>query len=286
MPPGILTAASGMLDPDEHRVDSLLQDIRRRRDEADASLERARAAEEQAQVLRGSVEQELQVAEGERRNARSEALAEAESDLESARETLKRLQRDRDSLQIAREQLDERRRDVDRAAENVRTFRREKIRNPPAAAGTTPIAAGDRVRVVSLDQEGEVIAVDGGMADIMLGALKTRQPVSALDRLGRVRTEETARPMVMPPPSGPVNLELDLRGYRAAEIEEMLDQYLEHAYRAGMPFVRIIHGKGTGVLRNVVKEVLSVHPAVASHEMAPANQGGDGATVALLRGAS
>jgi DNA mismatch repair protein MutS2 len=51
-----------------------------------------------------------------------------------------------------------------------------------------------------------------------------------------------------------------------------------------MPFVRIIHGKGTGALRKVVKDVLSAHPAVASHEIAPANQGGDGATVALLRG--
>ncbi len=89
----------------------------------------------------------------------------------------------------------------------------------------------------------------------------------------------------MPAASGPVNLELDLRGYRAAEIEAMLDEYLEHAYRAGMPFVRIIHGKGTGALRKVVKDVLSAHPAVASHEIAPANQGGDGATVALLRGA-
>jgi DNA mismatch repair protein MutS2 len=51
-----------------------------------------------------------------------------------------------------------------------------------------------------------------------------------------------------------------------------------------MPFVRIIHGKGTGALRKVVKDVLSSHPVVASHEIAPANQGGDGATVALLRG--
>jgi DNA mismatch repair protein MutS2 len=93
------------------------------------------------------------------------------------------------------------------------------------------------------------------------------------------------RPIVLPPPPGPVNLELDLRGYRAAEVEAMLDQYLEEAYRAGMPFVRIIHGKGTGALRQVVRDVLAAHPAVAKHEVAPREQGGDGATVALLRGA-
>jgi DNA mismatch repair protein MutS2 len=285
MPREILEIASGMLDPDELRVDSLLQDIRRRRDEADAMLERARADEEHARGLRDTAARELQQAEYERREARTVALSEAESDLEEARETLKRLRRDREALQITREHLDDRRREVDQATDRVRKFRREKLKSPPPTLGRKPISAGDRVRVVPLDQEGEVIAVDGGMADVMLGALKTRQPTGSLERLGRARDEQTARPIVMPAASGPVNLELDLRGYRAAEIEAMLDEYLEHAYRAGMPFVRIIHGKGTGALRKVVKEVLSAHPAVASHEIAPANQGGDGATVALLRGA-
>jgi DNA mismatch repair protein MutS2 len=284
MPQEILEAASGMLDPDELRVDSLLQDIRRRREEADAFLERARAEEERARAARGTAERELQQAEHARREARTEALAEAETELEDAREALKRLRRDREALQITREHLDERRREVDQATERVRRFRREKLKAPAPTPGRKPISAGDRVQVVPLDQEGEVIAVDGGIADVMLGALKTRQPLGALERLGRARDEETPRPIVVPAAGGPVNLELDLRGFRAAEIEAMLDEYLEHAYRAGMPFVRIIHGKGTGALRKVVKDVLSAHPAVASHEIAPANQGGDGATVALLRG--
>ena len=285
MPPEILETASGLLDPDELRVDSLLQDIRRRRDEADAILERVRADEEQARALRNTAARELEHAEHARREARTEALSEAESELEEARETLKRLRRDREALKITREHLEERRREVDQATDRVRRFRREKLKALPPAPGRKPISPGDRVRIIPLDQEGEVIAVDGGIADVTLGALKTRQPVGSLERLGRAREVEKSRPIVMPAASGPVNLELDLRGYRAAEIEAMLDEYLEHAYRAGMPFVRIIHGKGTGALRKVVKEVLSAHPAVASHEIAPANQGGDGATVALLRGA-
>ncbi|HKG27733.1 MAG TPA: endonuclease MutS2, partial [Thermomicrobiales bacterium] len=222
MPREILEAASGMLDPDELRVDSLLQDIRRRRDEADAFLQRARAEEEQARALRDTASRELQKAEFARREARAEALTEAESALEEARETLKRLRRDRESLQITRQHLDERRREVDQATDRVRTFRREKLKSPVPTPGRKPISAGDRVRVVPLDQEGDVIAVDGGTADVMLGALKTRQPVGALERLGRARDEQTSRPIVMPAASGPVNLELDLRGYRVAEIEAML----------------------------------------------------------------
>jgi DNA mismatch repair protein MutS2 len=151
--------------------------------------------------------------------------------------------------------------------------------------GAPAIAVGDRVRVMSLDQEGEVISLEDGVADVMMGALKTRQSVAALERLGRAHQDEPRRPIVAPAPRGPVNIELDLRGYRAAEVEAMLDEYIEEAYRSGAPFVRIIHGKGTGALRKVVREALSQHPAVARHEVAPVEQGGDGVTVATLRGA-
>jgi DNA mismatch repair protein MutS2 len=283
MPREILDAASGMLDPDEQRVDTLLQDIRRRRDDAEALVDRARAEEEAASSLRRAAEQELREAHEVRRDARESALAEAEGALSEARETLKRLQRDRDSLHIAREHIDERRREIDRAAESVRTFRRERFAPLRPAPGAVPIAAGDLVRVIPLNLEGEVLSIGDGFADVMMGALKTRQPVSALERLGRPRREEPARPAVALAPRAPVNLELDLRGYRAGEIEPMLDEYLEQAYQAGMPFVRIIHGKGTGALRKVVRDVLSSHPTVEKYEFAPANQGGDGATVALLR---
>jgi DNA mismatch repair protein MutS2 len=285
MPAEILAAATGMLDPDDQRIDTLLQDIRVRRETADQMLERARAEEAEAESIRRAATRELEEAERARRSAHEEAIAEAEAELSEARETLKRLQRDRDALQISRDQLEERRREVDHAAHRVRTFRRESQR--PAALIPTPrvISVGDRVRVVSLDQEGEVVQIGEDFADVMLGALKTRQPFTALERLGRVRAESTGTPIVVPASRGPVQLELDLRGYRAAEIEAMLDEYLENAYRAGMPFVRIIHGKGTGALRKVVRDMLANHPAVAKHEVAPANQGGDGATVALLRGA-
>lgn len=284
MPDEILAAAELMLDPDELRVDSLLQDIRRRRDEADALLERARSEDAESARTRRQVEQALVAAERERQAAREEALAQAEHDLATARDALKRLQRDRDALHLTRDHLEERRREVESAAEKVRVFRRERFANPPVVVGKKPISPGDRVRIVSLDQEGEVTAVDAGMADVMLGSLKTRQPVAALERLGRARQETGLRPVVVPPSRGAVDMEIDLRGYRAAEIEAMLDQYVENAYRAGMPFVRIIHGKGTGALRKVVREFLAAHPAVDKVEGAPANQGGEGATVALLRG--
>ncbi len=283
MPEAIIDQASTLLDPDEVRVDALLQDIRRRRDDAGDMVARAETAIADADQLRRSTERELREAERERQGARAEALAEAEAELAEVRETLRRLQRDRDMVAATREHVDTRRLEVEQAAETVRDFRRTRIRPPAASASSRAIRAGDRVRIVSLDQEGEVVAVADDQADIMLGALKMRQPLSALERLGRASTDAARGVVYTPAASEPVSIEVDLRGYRAAEVEEMLDRYLENAYRSGLPFVRIIHGKGTGALRQVVRDILNNHPAVATHQLAPREQGGDGATVATLR---
>jgi DNA mismatch repair protein MutS2 len=77
-------------------------------------------------------------------------------------------------------------------------------------------------------------------------------------------------------------LELDLRGQRAEDALDALDRYLESAFLAGLPFVRIIHGKGTGRLRQVVREALQGSPHVLRWENGQDKEGGDGVTVAHL----
>jgi DNA mismatch repair protein MutS2 len=79
-------------------------------------------------------------------------------------------------------------------------------------------------------------------------------------------------------------MEIDLRGQRADEALEALDRYLDAAYLAGLPFVRIIHGKGTGRLRQSVREALSKNPQVKSFEAGDDKEGGEGVTVARLAG--
>jgi DNA mismatch repair protein MutS2 len=78
-------------------------------------------------------------------------------------------------------------------------------------------------------------------------------------------------------------MELDLRGQRADEALSALERYLDAAFLSGMPFVRIIHGKGTGKLRQAVREALSQNPHVRSFEGGGDKEGGEGVTVAKLR---
>ncbi|MGZ3583162.1 MAG: Smr/MutS family protein, partial [Ktedonobacterales bacterium] len=93
------------------------------------------------------------------------------------------------------------------------------------------------------------------------------------------------RPLLTLPPRQEVetpDMQLDLRGWRVEEALLEVDRYLNDAYLAGMPFVRILHGKGTGALRQAIREELGRSPMVKSFASAPANEGGDGVTVVTL----
>jgi DNA mismatch repair protein MutS2 len=83
-----------------------------------------------------------------------------------------------------------------------------------------------------------------------------------------------------PPPS--VSMELEVRGRLVDEVLPDLDKYLDDAFRAGLPWVRIVHGKGTGALARAVRGMLASHPLVKDYEVAPREEGGEGATIAHL----
>ncbi|MGH7795901.1 MAG: Smr/MutS family protein [Candidatus Binatia bacterium] len=76
---------------------------------------------------------------------------------------------------------------------------------------------------------------------------------------------------------------IDLHAFQPKEVASVVEEYLEACRQAGFSEVRLIHGKGAGVQRNIVRAVLSKHPAVLSYHNAPAEAGGWGATVVFLK---
>jgi DNA mismatch repair protein MutS2 len=79
-------------------------------------------------------------------------------------------------------------------------------------------------------------------------------------------------------------MELDIRGQLAEDALAGLSNFIESAYLSGMPFVRIIHGKGTGKLRQVVREALSKNQYVDHWESGVEREGGEGVTISFLKG--
>ena len=81
----------------------------------------------------------------------------------------------------------------------------------------------------------------------------------------------------------PIEDTLDLHSFQPKEVASVVEEYLGECSQAGFSEVRLIHGKGAGVQRNIVRSVLSKHPAVLSYHDAPAEAGGWGATVVVLK---
>jgi DNA-nicking Smr family endonuclease len=81
----------------------------------------------------------------------------------------------------------------------------------------------------------------------------------------------------------PIEDAIDLHAFQPKEIASVVEEYLHECSRAGLTEVRLIHGKGIGVQRNIVRSVLTKHPAVLSYRDAPAEAGGWGATLVVLK---
>ena len=94
---------------------------------------------------------------------------------------------------------------------------------------------------------------------------------------------EDTRPPWETPVRIPIDGELDLHTFRPSELPALLSDYLEACLEEGLAEIRIIHGKGSGILRRRVRSLLGKHPNVRSYRDAPANAGGWGATIVELR---
>jgi DNA mismatch repair protein MutS2 len=143
---------------------------------------------------------------------------------------------------------------------------------------------GDRVRVISLDTEGVVVEDFGGDVMLQLGALRMTVPKSDLLRSGAAaprRAERSDRE------SGSAKLaaatgartELDVRGKRFVEAEPVVEQWIDESMLAGASPLRLIHGKGTGLLGRGLQQYLRAHPHVKDVRFGTAEEGGSGVTV-------
>ena len=149
---------------------------------------------------------------------------------------------------------------------------------------TGPIEVGDRVWVPSLQASGEVLSIHpkSEEADVQLGNFRLKLPLKRME-LRQKAVRESAEAAVSIPATRPSpGLELDLRGVRVEEGLERVERYLDDAYMARLPWVQIIHGKGTGALRDAVRDAVKSHPLVGSARPGGPGEGGDGVTVVKL----
>ncbi len=157
------------------------------------------------------------------------------------------------------------------------------------------IAPGDRVLIKSVNKIGVVQReVEKDVFEIVLGPIKMRAKRDELaeasgavaakaDPLGATRKQIGVHVSVTSANTDAMRMEINLIGRTVDEATDELEKYLDRAFLAGLPKVRVIHGHGAGILRRGVREFLKKHPHVAGIEEAPQNEGGQGATLVELR---
>jgi len=311
LPDPIIANARAEIHPDDLRSEDLLDEILRQRDLSRQARSAADQARLEAENLRAELFERLDKIEDERRKVLEGARVEAASQIEGLQEeiaaarkalakarlpveVLKEVEEQAEALEEAYEQPVERQQPA--LGPEMRKLERERRR---------AIRLGDKVRLRTLGAQGVVIALGQEEAEIQVGVMRVRAQLSDLElptpsgaslaveksipkaqsfkaesaRTPAVDTGSAKSTITLPASPG---MELDLRGKRADDALIELERYIDAAFLAGMPFVRIIHGKGTGKLREAVRQSLRQNPNVKSIEGGSEKEGGEGVTVAKL----
>jgi DNA mismatch repair protein MutS2 len=293
MPEGIVNRARAEINPEDLRAETLLEEIHRQRDLARQARVDAEQARQEIDQLRSELVERLEQIEDERRQVLDQARQEARAKVEKLDQELAAL---RKSLAKARQPLDA----LETVEKDVAALEQEyeePVERLPLKDEEIiydrPIRLGDKVQLRSLNTRGVVTSLGEEELEIQVGSLRVRTRLSEVEPVSREEDVDAAQELakgrqmvrehetrVDAPSPG---MELDLRGQRADEALDQLERYLDAAYLARLPFVRIIHGKGTGKLRQAVRESLGSNPHVRSFEPGGVSEGGDGVTVAKLQ---
>ena len=150
------------------------------------------------------------------------------------------------------------------------------------ASSPGSVRLGDSVLVTRLNAIGVVTALTASEAEVRVGRLQVRAQLDELRPAPAAPEPAADAPDPEPPQRLSPGLELHLRGERVEDGLEKLERHLDAAALAGLPWVRIVHGKGTGRLRSAVRSALRDNPQVTAVQSVPENEGGEGVTLAML----
>ncbi|HXN75113.1 MAG TPA: endonuclease MutS2 [Gemmatimonadaceae bacterium] len=289
LPSEILARAVERIPADERKVTALLAELEAREKSlaiserevseiAEDARERATRVSERERDVR---EREREVERASRREAR-QYLLEARSQVERTIRELKSASAEGDeAARDARKRVESLANEQGRELERLE---RETV-SEPARRDNAEVSIGDFVEVETLGgRVGRVVEIRDDEAVVAVGVMKLAVPRGSLRATGAESvTPEVAVAVRGDLPEVHVASEIDLRGMRVGEIDDIVMHAVDAAIRADLKSIRIIHGKGTGALRERVTEMLRKESRVTSFRLGAWNEGGAGVTVVELK---
>lgn len=284
LPSQILEEAAGFLTEDEHDVNVMIASLEQKNQEMTESARQIKSLEKDNQLLHHDLTRALENfnrdREKELNKARQEAQDIVKVAVEEADHILKNLQEK--SLLKPHEIIDAKHQLGELAPEIVDLSKNKVLKKAKAKRGLKP---GVEVLVLSYNQRGNLVRLaKDGRWEVQMGLITTKlsedefEPIEPEETVKKVKTKAVKKTVI-----SNIKAQLDLRGVRYEEAQKMLDDYMDQALLANLHQITIVHGIGTGVIRDMVREYLQRSRHVKSYTYAPQNAGGSGASIVTLK---
>ena len=289
IPQRILSRAKDLINSDELKLEFLLSEM-------DGDQQKIKSELLDAQRLRDTVlaEQEALNAElndlkKERKKMLNEAQREAAAIVDNTRQQMERLLK-QSGNELTTEQKNKMRSKLSKKQQNINQTIDESTATPELPLDINTIETGQWVWVEALNGHGNIVAISDNRKRVKIDVDGMTFEVKSKE-LGQPKKEKLKAKTIdesvatLKPSSAPVKMELNLVGKHIEEALGSLDAYLDKASLAGLNQLRIVHGFGTGTLRDSIHDFLSVSPLVTSYQLGHMehDQGGQGVTIIELK---
>jgi DNA mismatch repair protein MutS2 len=295
LPEPLVLRARTLLSQADVRTDDLIRSLEEKRAYLEKLEKDVESARTEAERLKKEWEAKRAALEAQKEEYLRRAKGEALSTLNYARREAERIIRElrtassnlieKDRILVAQEA----RQRLSEAQERVRQILAEQqgVSGGEEETGHTEFKTGQSVFIPHLNLSGTLLTDPdaNGNVRVQVGVLKIdlRTSQLRLQETKKDRREEKNLGSIAAAKARSISPELDLRGLTVEEAEYRVEKYLDDAHLAGLEKVRLIHGKGTGTLRQAVQNLLARHPHVERFSLADYREGGTGVTVAVLK---
>ncbi|WP_409251572.1 endonuclease MutS2 [Bacillus sp. SCS-153A] len=278
----VIQRAKSHIGTDSKEIENMIASLEKSRKDAESDYDEAHELLKQAEKMHKDMQKQMMEFYEKRDSLYEKAELKAAQVVEKAKEEAEGVIRDlrkmrlEKSAEVKEHELIEARKRIEGAAPELEKSKPQKSN----VNQKRELKPGDEVKVLSFDQKGHLVErVSKNEWQVQMGIMKMKVKESDLQFIKTEKKVETKPLATVKGKDFHVGLELDLRGERFENALSRVEKYIDDALLAGYPRVSIIHGKGTGALRQGVQEYLKNHRSVKRVRLGEAGEGGTGVSV-------
>ncbi len=293
----IIEGAKKFIGKENVKFEDVITDLEISRRSVVIEQERAEQYRIEAEKLKNDFERQKEKTRQQKEKILSDAREQARMIYQKAKEEadaiIKQMNRDaknranQEKMNTSRKMIKEKLSNADSEISKILAKRKKQHKTP------VQINVGDRVYIISFDQHGIVVSIPDENKNVMvqMGTIKMQIPLSEIvidetsefENKTQTNKYKNTQRRIISPKSMTVSTEIDCRGQTVDEGIGNIDKYIDDAFMAGLKQVTIIHGKGTGVLREAVQRYLSKNPNVKTYRYGKYGEGEMGVTIVELK---